>query len=396
MTQAYDIAIAGGGLAGSLIALALRDRRPDLSIAIVEAGDAIGGNHIWSFFATDIAPESRALVDPLCAARWDHGYDVRFPAYSRTLATPYRSVTSERLAEAVRAALPSEAIHLRRAVSGMEAGGMLLEDGSRIAARGVIDARGLNRELVTIFCGGWQKFVGTMLECPAPHGLTRPIVMDATVEQIDGYRFVYALPFSDRSVFVEDTYYSDSPHLDRPALMERIKAYAAEQGWAGANATRVEAGVLPVVTGGDFDAFWRTGNAGVGRAGVRAGLFQPLTSYSFPDALRFASAVANLPDLSSRTLARFSRRRAEAHWRHGAFYRMLAKMLFGASPPEDRYRVLQRFYGLNETLIERFYAGQSTWADMVRVLAGKPPVPVTRAALVLAGIGAPGRLEAKR
>ena len=39
--------------------------------------------------------------------------------------------------------------------------------------------------------------------------------MDATVEQQDGYRFVYCLPFTSTSVFVEDTYYQDTPMLDR-------------------------------------------------------------------------------------------------------------------------------------------------------------------------------------
>ncbi|WP_066555308.1 lycopene beta-cyclase CrtY [Croceicoccus bisphenolivorans] len=396
MTQRFDIAIAGGGLAGSLIALALKARRPDLSVVIVEAGDAIGGNHVWSFFASDIARANRTLVDPLCAARWDGGYEVHFPAFSRMLKTPYRSVTSENLAAAVAEALPADAIRLRQSVSGVEAGGIALDDGSRIEADGVIDARGLSRDLLSNLNGGWQKFVGAMLECDRPHGISRPVVMDATVDQLDGYRFVYVLPFSDRHVFVEDTYYSDAPDLERNALLDRIAAYADAQGWQIAATTRVETGVLPVVTGGDFDAFWRTGNAGVGRAGVRAGLFQPLTSYSLPDAVRFASSLADLPKLDSTSLARFSRRYAERHWRRGMFYRTLAKMLFGASAPQERYKVLQRFYGLDERLIERFYAGLSTFADMARVLAGKPPVPVTRAAMVLAGIGAPGALEGTR
>ena len=40
--QQFDIAIAGGGLSGALIALALRARRPDISVALVEGGPAIG------------------------------------------------------------------------------------------------------------------------------------------------------------------------------------------------------------------------------------------------------------------------------------------------------------------------------------------------------------------
>ena len=54
-------------------------------------------------------------------------------------------------------------------------------------------------------------------------------------------------------------------------------------------------------------------------------------------------------------------------------------MLFRAADPPQRYRILERFYRLPEPLIARFYAGRSTLADRVRILAGKPPVSVGRA-----------------
>ena len=58
---------------------------------------------------------------------------------------------------------------------------------------------------------------------------------------------------------------------------------------------------------------------------------------------------------------------------------MLARMLFRAAAPAERYKVLERFYRLPTNLIERFYAGQSTTWDRMRILAGKPPVPINRA-----------------
>jgi lycopene beta-cyclase len=62
---------------------------------------------------------------------------------------------------------------------------------------------------------------------------------------------------------------------------------------------------------------------------------------------------------------------------------MLDAMLFRAAIPRQRYRVLERFYRLSPGLIERFYAGQSTLADKVRILSGKPPVPLWRAVGVI-------------
>jgi lycopene beta-cyclase len=51
-------------------------------------------------------------------------------------------------------------------------------------------------------------------------------------------------------------------------------------------------------------------------------------------------------------------------------------MLFRASAPNKRYRVMERFYTLPQPLIERFYAAQASLADKARILIGKPPVPI--------------------
>ena len=64
-----DVAIVGGGLAGGLIALALRTKRPDVDIRLIEPG-AIGGEHVWSFFSSDVAEADRWLAAPLVSYRW--------------------------------------------------------------------------------------------------------------------------------------------------------------------------------------------------------------------------------------------------------------------------------------------------------------------------------------
>ncbi len=370
----HDVIILGGGLAGGLAALALRRERPELTIALVEPGAAIGGNHLWSFFESDIDPADHALIEPLISHRWA-GYEVRFPAHRRRVEQPYRTIESERLDAAVRAALPKSAILRTSAVAALP-DLVTLDDGRMLEGGAVIDARGLTAPPPHLACG-WQKFVGQLLTVPAGHGLDRPMVMDAAVDQAEGYRFVYCLPFSATEVFVEDTYYSDTPDLDRDALAARIAAYAETQGWRVTATEREEQGVLPVVMGGDFDAFWPVADP-VARIGVRAALFHPLTSYSLPDAVRIAAWLAREAPLDAR-LGAVLRARAKAHWHSGGFDRLLARMLFRAADPPSRYRILERFYRLPAPLIARFYAGRSTWADRARILAGKPPVAVGRA-----------------
>src|SRR3546814_5290392 len=72
-------------------------------------------------------------------------------------------------------------------------------------------------------------------------------------------------------------------------------------------------------------------------------------------------------------------------WRERGFYRLLDRMLFRAARPDQRYRILQRFYALDERLIERFYAARSSGYDRLRILTGKPPVPVMAALKTLYG-----------
>ncbi|MBO9671539.1 MAG: lycopene beta-cyclase CrtY, partial [Sphingobium sp.] len=265
-----DIAIAGGGLAGGLIALALRARRPDLRVVLIESGDTAGGNHIWSCFENDVALADRWLIEPLIVHGWG-SHEVRFPGFERILSGGYASLSSERLDAALRDALPPGDLLLGAQVTGLTPTRVTLADGQTFDAGGVIDCRGPGD--MTALDLGWQKFVGMSLKTDAPHGLTHPIIMDATVDQAEGYRFVYVLPFSASELFIEDTYYTVGPELAVNALKARIADYAAAQGWTGTPGDRVETGVLPVCMGGDFERYWRTSPHGVAKAGLRGGFF---------------------------------------------------------------------------------------------------------------------------
>ena len=375
-TRSVDLAILGGGLAGGLIALALVRMRPELSILLVEGDNRLGGNHVWSFFDSDIAPAHRWLTGPLISHAWP-GHDVRFADHARSFATGYNSIESERFDTVVRTALPDDALLTGIAVTDVTPNLVMLANGDCIAADGVIDARGAGD--LSALRLGYQKCLGQLLELDRPHGLVRPVIMDASVDQTDGYRFVYVLPFGPRALFVEDTYYTDGPDLDPAGLSARIASYAVDHGWQVQRVARTETGVLPVCMGGDFDRFWLAGGVGIAKAGLRGGFFHAMTGYSLVDAVRVAAMVAALPDLSAPAMHAAFYKAAARHWHGGAFYRLLATMLFRAADPPDRHRILSRFYRLDPSLIDSFYAGRSTLAHKLRILAGKPPVPIGRA-----------------
>jgi lycopene beta-cyclase len=230
---------------------------------------------------------------------------------------------------------------------------------------------------------GWQKFVGREYRFSEPHKVDRPVIMDATVDQSEGYRFVYCLPFSETRMLVEDTYYSDTPELDAAATGNRLDAYVAKRRWKAAEVEREETGVLPVAMGGDFGAFWRVGGARVAKFGLRGGFFHPTTGYTLPDAVRTASVLVKQRDYNGADLHNLFERESANLWKKRDFYRTLNTLLFRAAAPSERYKVLERFYRLDPALIARFYAGQSTMLDRMRILSGKPPVPVGKAVTAL-------------
>ena len=372
--------IAGGGLAGCLAALAMATRRPEVPILLVEEGDSFGGNHIWSFFDEDVEESGRELVEPLISHRWQ-GYYVAFPEHSRKLKAGYNSVRSSQLDHVVRTTLRPDQYRLGTKIVAVRDNELVLGGGEKIRADGAIDARGAaNLSMLDL---GWQKFVGREYRFEQPHRVDRPVIMDATVDQSDGYRFVYCLPFDEATMLVEDTYYTDTPELDINGVGDRLDAYVARRGWKGGSWERQETGVLPVAMGGDFNAFWRVGGARVAKLGLRGGFFHPTTGYSLPDAVRNAVLLAEQRSFEGAALHDLFEREAEATWRRRDFYRTLNTMLFKAAEPSERYKILERFYRLDPALISRFYAGQSTMLDRMRILSGKPPVPVGKAVSAL-------------
>lgn len=393
-TRQYDCAIVGGGLAGGLIALALNRARPSWRIALIEAGRTLGGHHRWSWFDSDLSPEGRELLAGFRKCEWDEGYDVVFPSHSRTLRTGYRSMASSDFHEGLVRELPEEAVMTSRRAAHIDATGVDLDDGSRIEARAVFDCRSFGSS--STMRGGWQVFMGRHMRLAEPHGLTRPVIMDARVEQLaphgngHAYRFVYVLPLASHEVFVEDTYYADDPLLDRSALSGRIDAYVREQGWKEEAIIGHETGVLPVLTGGDFSAYRReVATPGVALAGARGGFVHPLTSYTLPMAVDNALVAAREADLTGVQLAALFEARSRSHWRRTRYYRMLTRMMFLAASPDKRVRVFEHFYRLREPLVERFYSGRSSLFDRLRILVGKPPVPIPHAISAIFGRGRP-------
>jgi lycopene beta-cyclase len=362
-----DVVIVGGGLAGGLVALAYRLRAPDVRVLVVEAAPALGGNHTWSFHDSDVPAEAAELIAPLVGARWP-SYDVAFPDLRREVALGYASIFAADFDRVVRAALGDRLVHTRAEHVGARQ--VVLADGRLLTGTLVLDARGPDARASGNVA--YQKFVGLELQLATPAPALRATIMDATVEQDDGMRFVYTLPFRPDRVLVEDTVLSDHPALDHERYHARALAYAAGLGLDVARVARVEHGILPLpLDGGGPDV--PDDDDGPCRIGYQGGWLHPTTGYSLPAVVRLAWTLAAVAPADA--LAPGSPVRVLARDLHdsAAFARLLNRLLFRATPPGDRWRVLERFHRLPDDLIARFYRLEIRRRDRLRILCGRPP-----------------------
>lgn len=393
-----DLVIVGAGLAGCLTALAFRKRHPDARLVLVEHAAEVAGNHTWCCFASDLDDGADddddqsalrcAILDAIVERRWA-AHRVRFPTFEREIPGAYLCVTADRLRRVVESdfvATPRSALLTSTSVRQVARHSVDLADGRRIRARRVLDARGARAVLPApgqdtspAADGGHQKFLGQELQVrEIPARLAHaPLVMDASVPQIDGFRFMYALPLGADRLLLEDTSFSDGPELDLGERREHIAAYARAQGLRIVRVHREEAGVLPMPWSADGDrpAAPSSGQGGCERIGYAAGLFHAGTGYSLAIALEMAVALASSAgdgdgprghDLGTGPI----RTRVAAQNR---FFALLNRLLFLGVPPARRRGIFERFYGLPDDTIRRFYGARTTWRDRARMLVGRPP-----------------------
>lgn len=363
----FDFLFIGGGLQGVLGALAVLARRPELSVCMIEAEAEIGGNHTWCFHSSDLPVSLAAVVEPLVSRRWSQ-WQVAFPNLQRTFDKPYAMVTSSGASAAVHRAFDRQVkrrLRLGTKVRHVGRTGAQLDDGSVVEANVVVDARG--PQMLQGACG-FQKFVGLELELDAPHDLAAPLVIDANVEQRDGFRFFYVLPISPTRVLVEETFFSDESTLDLDGGARSVLRYASRRRRAVERVVREESGVLPL------PLVWPPRPVALDGplvAGYAGGFFHPTTGYSFPIAARVAEHLASSTEGDVRG-GGYSALVA-AHERQARFGVLLNRLLFTATPPHARRNVLERFHRLPDDVVERFYALDLTGADRLRVVCGAPP-----------------------
>ena len=352
--------IAGGGLAGSLAAIAMATKRPEVPILLVEERETFGGGRTSIVFESDIDEGDRWLLDLIAGESWE-GYYVAFPGHSRKFKDRCFAVRAEEVDRLVRETLGPDQYRTGTKAVAVREDELVLLGGERIKADAALDARGAaNLSMLDL---GWLKVAGREYLFAAPHKVDRPVLMDATVSQEDGFRFLRCTPFSETRLLVEDCSYSDAPEIDASAG-ERLDSYVALRGWKGGEAEREEMRVLPVAVGCDFSAFWRVGGARVAKLGLRGGFFHPTTGQTAADAIRNASLLTQQREYSGAALHDLFEAEAAAAWRKRELLRGFNAAMLAA---EDRRAAFDGFYRLDPALIARLHSGRPGVLDRVRM-----------------------------
>lgn len=373
MASSFDLVFVGGGLASGLAAYRCIKSHPKLRIAIIEKSAHIGGHHTWSFHPADIGLqgiEQDHWLQPFIEHKWPR-YDVRFPAFDRSFESGYFSMSSQRF----RKVLEKTDIALETGlhVARIRATEIDIEGGGHIQAQCVIDARGWSAR--TVPCA-YQKFVGLVCRVKSRLPLPQhPMIMDASVEQIDGFRFMYVLPFGQGRMLIEDTRFSESPTVDIEDYRRKIGDYAFANLWEIDDVLSEEMGAIPL----PIHTYSRPlGLPGVPTIGMRAGAVHATTGYSLLYAVQIAEILAKLDDYDHLNVLSTTNAFADRVWSENTFFRRLNNMLYLAAKPHERLRVLEKFYRLPESTIAHFYSGRLGVGDKARILSGRPPVGLAK------------------
>ncbi len=414
--ELYDYIIVGAGLQGGLLTLAINHHQPDATILLIDQGTEVGGNHTWSFHAADVPATAHCWLDALVTSQWSD-YLVRFPGFERRVNLPYSSIDSRHFGRIVSQVfqicqlepsaiqstgglqtLPaiSGRVKAKRSVTELLSAGtgssvwrsqadlrskLLLgtevdhvsresvcTPESEFDGKVVIDCRGPDRaEPHSIGHCGFQKFHGFEIELERAWPESYPVVMDGCVNQRDGFRFMYTLPFNSHRVLVEDTQFSDSRELDRAMCLRNVTAFIEKRTNSRWRIIREESGCLPMPW---TQALMPSAHNSI-KGGYAGGWFHAATGYSFPLAVRFAEAVATTP---ADRVDNSVRRLVDQHQSQAKQARFLNRLLFRMVRPDRRYEIFRRFYRvLPEESISRFFAHSFTGRDLSRIIVGRPP-----------------------
>ncbi|HYE27787.1 MAG TPA: lycopene cyclase family protein [Allosphingosinicella sp.] len=354
----HGLLIAGGGVAGSVAALAMARLRPEAPLLLVGEEVRFGGGSAMLLLDAGLSAEERNLLGPVTARSWEGCY-VALPSRSRKLKLACRLVTAEAIHLALGDALADGRLRTAKVVA-IRDDSLLLPGGETIAGDGALDARGWAQQ--TTLEIGWRHRTARTCRFEEAHRVDLPVLADLTLET-GGCGHFTCVPLDERTLRIERVDYSRSadPPGDGAA---RIDDYVHRRGWTNGEPRKAESSSRPIPLGGDFAAFWRIGGARVAKLGARGGFSHPFTGSALPDALRTAALLTRQDDLAGVALHDLFEAEASAAWKRREFHRAVNRLLLDGGGA-----ALAGLYDLDGPLLERFFAEEVGLFDRRKILA---------------------------
>ncbi len=372
-----DVAILGGGGAGltlldALCAPGAPTAAAGLRIAVLDPVRHCGNDRTWCFWDDGTSP-----VDEVLHRSW-HRLAVRGPdgTAKATDTRPMRYVmvrSADFYARVARRADTAAVTWIDQPAEDLHEdpdGVRICTPGGTVRARWVFDSRptpprhpGVTT-LLQHFRGWWVHMQRDTFD---PHTAT---LMDFALPQPPtGLAFCYVMPLDARRALVEYTVFSrqrhDPPHYDR-MLADYLSRLCGPDGY---RTTEVEDGAIPMT-----DApFARRAGRRVLRIGTAGGATRPATGYTFATMLRQATVIAarlaaGADPVPPRPYPR----------RHALFDGVLLRALDAGLVDGPRYFTdLLTGHPIDRVL--RFLDGRSGIPAELAIMAGAPPVAMTRA-----------------
>jgi lycopene beta-cyclase len=349
-------------VAGSLAALALARSRPDVPMMIVEERERFGGHCLHHLFIDELDARERALLAAIPGHGWP-GFYLAFPDLTRNLKGEIGGFEPDALHRTMVETLRSDQYRLGTRIVAVREDALELDGGETIKAEGAIDARGpANLSMLDLL---YETRVERRIRTQGPHRLDRPLLIDATIEQILGFGFVQAFPIGEDRLRIAKMLVSERAQPD-DAADARLDHYLMTRGWQTAEVEDRCAVTRPLAISGDFPAFWRIGGARVAKLGLRGGFADPATGHTLADALRNALLLAEQRDFGGAALHDLFEAQARQQWKARELQRSLNAAI-AATPPDGRRSTVERLYRLDAGTIRRLRSDRLGLLDRRRV-----------------------------
>ncbi|GAB2561594.1 lycopene cyclase family protein [Spirosoma aerophilum] len=379
----YDFIIAGGGMAGLSLAYYLsQSPLRDRSILIIDRETKNSNDRTWCFWERDKAvatlrsPATSAFKSILFRT-WEtvsfHGtthaglLDMGPYNYKMLRGIDFYEFIQRELANCP--SIERKQATINR-IKDTPQGGFVIADDEPYIADYVFDStfslkldQSENHNLLQHF-KGW--FITTEKPCFNPH---EPEIMDFRIQQHGDCRFVYVLPFTEKSALVEFTLFNDKL-LTEPEYDLEIRNYIDRFLDAGVyEITETEYGVIPM----SDEATQENPSEHIVRIGTSGGYTKASTGYTFQRTQRYLQSLVDNLVQTGKPHRPVSRLKKRFKIYDSIFLNVLEKH---RHPADD---IFTRVYTKNPGRVFTFLDEETRFRDELRLFATMPFMPFLKA-----------------